>query len=115
MNPIVTQGTYDVGDGAVITLEVTFGDGQRGRCSVMLDGREVARGSDRVRAALGAGAALRGGTVSVIGTINRTSPSSRCSVTYDFGGGPSPAQFCGDADFEADGEPVDMDATFTLR
>jgi hypothetical protein len=45
----------------------------------------------------------------------RTSPASRCSVTFDFGGGPAPAQFRGDADFDADGEPVDVDATFTLR
>jgi hypothetical protein len=115
MNPIVTEGTYDAGDGTAITLEVTFGDGQRGRCSVELDGREVARGSDRVRATLGPARAVRGGTVSVVGTINRTSPASRCSVTFDFGGGPAPAQFRGDADFDADGEPVDVDATFTLR
>lgn len=115
MNPIVTQGTYAVGNGGRITLEVTIGEGQRGRCSVMVDGNEVARGSDRVVAELGAGAALGGSTVSVIGTINRTSPTPRCSVTYEFGGGVGDGRFEGDANFDKDGEPVDVDATFTLQ
>lgn len=114
MNPMVTSGEYPVGSGP-ITLEVVIGEGQRGRCAVLVNGAEVKRGSDRVRVNLGNGAQLRGGQVSVVGTINHTNPSTtRCSVTYTFSGGAAPRKFSGDADFATDGEPVDFDGNFTL-
>lgn len=115
MSPVSTEGEYQVGAGEV-TLDVVIGQGQRGRALVLLNGREVARGSDTVHARLGPGPGLAGSRVEVFATVNWTNTATtRSSVSYGLRGGQFPVDRVAEGDFNVHGEPTDYEAAFDLR
>lgn len=100
MNTVTTTGDYVSGGGNVV-LDITVGDGQLGTIRIRLNGAVIAQGQGHVRKALGTGAgSCRARTV-----VNRMSPSSNATVTYQFSGGAAPAVFVGEGDFGG-GEPI---------
>lgn len=113
MIPVITQGTYVVGDGDV-TLDVTIGDGQTGFISVLLNDTEVESGSDQVHAVLGPGPLVRGSTVEVFARVSWVSTSPNSSLAYDWNGGPAPRTDIASGSFDVNGEPTPYQATYRL-
>jgi hypothetical protein len=111
--PVVTQGTYIVGPGAV-TLDATIGEGNTGFISILLNGNEVATGNDGARADLGPGDLLRGSEVEVFARVSQMSPSPRSSLTYDWNGGPAPQTDIARGNFQVNGEPTPYHAIYRL-
>lgn len=116
MEPIETDRQYAVTPSSDnVVLIVTLGEGQLGSAAIVLNGEEIARGSEQVRADLGPASSLRNATVKVFSRINRTSAStSRFSVSYDWSGGRSPQTDVDDGDFTVSGDPAQVKATYVL-
>jgi hypothetical protein len=104
--------TYIVDDGPV-TLEVVIGEGQKGRISIVVDGKEVVRGDGRVRKQLGSG--LAGATVEIFTVVSHTNPqSSRLEVSCIWSGGPQPQTDIDRGDFNTDPDPSFVEPIYEL-
>jgi hypothetical protein len=95
-------------------LTVSFGEGQVGSARIELDGTLVNSGSEEVTADLGPATELQGRTVKVFSRINKTSPSPRFCVNYDWTGGVAPQQDVDEDLWNTPPTSAKVKATYTL-
>ncbi len=106
--------SYAVADQPIF-LDVVSGEGQKPLISVDLDGSVLGEGQQFSRLALGDGAALRGKTLRVIGTVTvMNANSNHTIVTYTLTGGATDRTFVSSHEAASRGDTVDYDAKFSL-
>lgn len=99
-----------------VFLSVTIGEGQQGRSSLLLDGKEVLRTSPPIgRFLVGSGEDLPG-RVLTIRTIAHdvVAATNRLSVTYRLSGGVAPAEFTSRGKVDEDNDFLIFEGVFSF-
>jgi hypothetical protein len=99
-----------------VFLSVTIGEGQQGRSSLLLDGKEVLRTSPPIgRFLVGAGTDLLGHTLTVRTVANDVvAATNRLSVTYKLSGGVQAAEFTSRGKVDRDNDFLIFEAVFSF-
>jgi hypothetical protein len=99
-----------------VFLAVTIGEGQQGRSSVLLNGKEILRTSPPFSKFLvGAGPDLVDRTLTIRTVVNDVvATTNRMSVTYGLSGGRSPEKFTSKGTVGRDNDFLSFEANFTF-
>lgn len=108
------RDSYTTDEGPV-RLDVTVGDGQKGRIKVNLDDNFLGGGADELHLEVGQGSSIAGKTLRIVATVTDTNEATNLTeVTYALSGGQSPRTWVSRHTVDDEGETVFYDTAFDL-